>query len=165
METKKIEDFVALLTSKQIKIVCAESITGGLLASTIISIPGASSVLLGSIVSYNPEFKNKVLGVSNQTLHDKTAESFEVTREMVNGIFNLFPTADLYVAVTGVASASVNGYYVDKAIGQIYVVIMYKNSFFEFSEIILKNERNLIRDGAVEAIFNYIIEVVVGKKI
>lgn len=64
METKKIEDFVAFLTSKQIKIVCAESITGGLLASTIISIPGASSVLLGSIVSYNPEFKNKVLGVS-----------------------------------------------------------------------------------------------------
>lgn len=159
METKKIEDFVALLTSKQIKIVCAESITGGLLASTIISIPGASSVLFGSIVSYDPEFKSKVLGVSSQTIHDKTAESFEVTREMVNGIINLFPSADLYVAVTGVASASVNDYYLDKAVGQIYVVIMYKGSFYNFSDIILKNERNLIREGAVEVIFNYILEI------
>jgi len=160
VETKKIEDFVASLTSKQIKIVCAESITGGLLASTIISIPGASSVLLGSIVSYNPEFKNKVLGVNSQTLNDKTAESLEVTKEMVDGIVNLFPSADLYVAITGVASASVNKYYLDKPIGQIYVVIMYKNLFYNFSEIILKNERNLIRDGAVEAIFNYILEIV-----
>lgn len=78
---------------------------------------------------------------------------------MVDGIVTLFPTADLYVAITGVASASVNKYYLDKAIGQIYVVIMYKNLFYNFSEIILKNERNLIRDGAVEAIFNYILEV------
>lgn len=160
METKKIEDFVGLLALKKIKIVCAESITGGLLASTIVSIPGASSVLQGSIVSYNPEFKNKVLGVSNQTIIDKTAESFEVTTEMVNGIVNLFPTADLYVAVTGVASASINEYYIDKAIGQIFVVIFYKDTFYNFSEIISKNERNLIREGAVEAIFNYIIELV-----
>lgn len=160
MNKNKIKEFVHELAEKDIKLVCAESITGGLLASSIVSIPGASSVLLGSIVSYNKDFKNVVLDVSCQIINEKTAESLEVTTEMVNGIVKLFPAADLYIAVTGVASLPVTDYHLDKTVGQIYIAIIYKGIFYSFSEVISGNDRNLIREGTVEAIINYTLEIV-----
>jgi nicotinamide-nucleotide amidase len=159
VDLEKIVDFVNLLTEKEIRIVCAESITGGLLASSIVSIPGASAVLLGSIVTYDKDFKIKVLGVNGDTISANTAESFEVTEEMVKGAINLFPSAELYVAVTGVASIPVNEYSITKEVGEIFIVVNYKNQYFKHSEIIKEEERNLIRMSTVESIFDFITNI------
>ncbi|MBE9660925.1 CinA family protein [Mucilaginibacter myungsuensis] len=74
-------------------IFCAESITAGLLASSIASIGGASGVLKGGVVTYNRHVKTKILGVSGELIDDLTAESQETTNAMCQGIRDLYPDA------------------------------------------------------------------------
>lgn len=146
-------EFNTLLLSKKLTIATAESITAGLLASTIASVPGASSVLKGGIITYNPELKIKILGVSPKTLEQHSAESIETTIEMVKGLSKLNLIADIYVAVTGVASAPINDYKINKPVGQIYVAILFKKQLYSFETIIStnpsENQRNVIREQSV----------------
>lgn len=162
METNKAEEFKNILEEKKLTIVCAESITAGLLASTIASVPGASSILVGSIVTYSPEFKKKVLGVNADTITNHSAESIETTNEMTVGLKKLYPEANIFVSITGVASLSTNSYGIDSKneVGQIYVSIDYKNQNFEKKTILEGGERNKIREQAVEYILDLILEII-----
>ena len=57
----------------------AESCTGGRIAESIISIPGASNYFKGGIVSYTNEIKEKLLGVNHDVLEEQTAVCEEIT--------------------------------------------------------------------------------------
>src|SRR3712207_5097776 len=87
------------LKDKNLSIAFAESITGGMLSSEFVKATGTSDVLLGSIVTYAEAVKQKLLGVKKQTLKLYTAESQQVTNEMVMGLYKLLK-ADMSVAVT-----------------------------------------------------------------
>ncbi|MBS7233058.1 nicotinamide-nucleotide amidohydrolase family protein [Flavobacterium psychroterrae] len=166
MDIEKIKKFNSELIEKKITICCAESITAGLLASTIASIPGASSVLKGSIVTYNPELKISILGVKPETLFKHSAESIETTVEMVNGLVKTYSNAELYVAVTGVASEPLENSGVIKKWGQVYIAIYYNNEIYETDKIIdfIKTDeieiRNEIREKTVDLILEKILEVI-----
>ncbi len=159
-----VSDFNFILKKHNLTIAIAESITAGLLTATITSVAGASSVLKGGIVTYQEELKIKLLGVNPETLKVYSAESMETTIEMVRGLANLGLNSDIYVAVTGVASASVTAYKVIKPIGQIYVAILFKNKLSTFETILKtdsqKDSRNQIREKTVEFVFDKIIHVV-----
>lgn len=160
-------EFNSLLKEKNLTLASAESITAGLLASTIASVAGASSVLKGSIITYSEELKISLLNVCPKTLKTYSAESLETTVEMVKGLSNLGLNSDIYVAVTGVASESVNEYKLTKEIGQIYVAILFKGELFTF-ETVLKpdtpnNSRNQIREKTVRFIFDKVKAVITVK--
>lgn len=159
-----VSDFNFILKKHNLTIAIAESITAGLLTATITSVAGASSVLKGGIVTYQEELKKTLLGVNPETLKVYSAESMETTIEMVRGLANLGLNSDIYVAVTGVASASVTAYKVIKPIGQIYVAILFKNKLSTFETILKtdsqKDSRNQIREKTVEFVFDKIIHVV-----
>ena len=75
----------------------AESVTGGLIASRLTDIPGASEVFRGSVVSYASEVKYDVLGVpEGPVVSAEAAEAMAVGACRVLG-------ADVALAVTGVA--------------------------------------------------------------
>jgi len=162
-----VSDFNFILKKHNLTIAIAESITAGLLTATMASVAGASSVLKGGIVTYQEELKIKLLGVNPETLKVYSAESMETTIEMVRGLANLGLNSDIYVAVTGVASASVTAYKVIKPIGQIYVAILFKNKLSTFETILKtdsqKDSRNEIREKTVEFIFDKVVEVVVKR--
>jgi PncC family amidohydrolase len=177
MERNKVEFFNEKLREKGLTIVCAESITAGLLASTIASVSGASDILKGSIVTYSRELKTSILNVDPRIIDDNTAESIQTTIEMAYGLTKVYPSADIFVAVTGVASESTNGYKLDKEVGQIYVAVYHKNKMNEISKIIdpndvkrandiakqnnvEKTERNIIRELTVESIFDFILSII-----
>lgn len=80
----------------------AESCTGGLIAAALTSVPGASSVLLGSVVTYADEMKRGLLGVGEDTLRDHGAVSEQTACEMASGVREL-TGADVTLAVTGIA--------------------------------------------------------------
>lgn len=80
----------------------AESCTAGMVSSCIASISGASSVLMGGAATYTEEIKERVLGVSPDTLARCTAVSHETAREMADGSRRLF-CSDAAVSVTGYA--------------------------------------------------------------
>ncbi|MBQ6136349.1 MAG: nicotinamide-nucleotide amidohydrolase family protein [Kiritimatiellae bacterium] len=80
----------------------AESCTGGGVGAAITSVPGASEVFAGSVVSYSNDVKRSVLGVDAKSLERFGAVSSEVACEMASGARRLMKT-DLAVSVTGIA--------------------------------------------------------------
>ncbi len=91
-----------LLNERGLKLVLAESCTGGLLGSRITDIPGSSEYFLGSVVAYAYEAKVDLLGVSWDTLNTKGAVSRETVLEMARGIRDRMK-ADIAVSISGIA--------------------------------------------------------------
>jgi len=109
------------LKTRGLKVAFAESMSGGLLSGGLTRIPGASSVLLGSVVCYDAASKTRILGVPEEVLLQSGAESEEVTRSMAEGLPALFPEAGLILAITGSASAPVNDYQISSPPGTVYI--------------------------------------------
>jgi nicotinamide-nucleotide amidase len=80
----------------------AESCTGGRIAESLISIPGASKYFKGGIVCYVDEIKERLLGVDDQVLEEKTAVCEEVACQLVTGACKALNT-DFAIAATGFA--------------------------------------------------------------
>ena len=96
------EYLVELLKNRGLSVSCAESCTGGLIASQITQAPGASVVFPGGVVSYSNAIKSKVLNVKRQVLTQYGAVSQEVVHSMLSGILDLMET-DIGVSVSGIA--------------------------------------------------------------
>ncbi len=95
-------DIIALAIEKGVTLGCAESLTGGLVASALVDIPGASTVFKGSVVAYDLMVKHDLLGVSAALLAEKGAVNAEVARAMAEGAQAALGV-DLAVSTTGVA--------------------------------------------------------------
>jgi nicotinamide-nucleotide amidase len=93
---------VRLLTERKQTLALAESCTGGGLANRITNVPGASAVLLASLVTYANEAKEKFLGVRPETLAAHGAVSEAVAREMAEGVRRA-TGAHYALSVTGIA--------------------------------------------------------------
>jgi nicotinamide-nucleotide amidase len=102
----------------------AESCTGGLVAKSLTDHPGSSTYFVGSVVAYQNEVKEKVLGVSRQTLEQHGAVSAEVCEAMARGAREIF-AADLGIAVTGIAGPG--GETPEKPVGLVYVGLATKD--------------------------------------
>ncbi len=87
---------------KRLRIVTAESCTGGLVAGAICSIAGASDVFERGFVTYTNRAKQEVLGVPGDLLADHGAVSEPVARFMAEGALEA-SNAHVAVAITGVA--------------------------------------------------------------
>ena len=93
-------ELVNTLSEKKLTIGSIESMTGGLFASTITSIPGASKVFKGSVISYSPLIKENVVGVKKETIDKFGVVSKEVAYEMAVKGKQLLDV-DVCVSVTG----------------------------------------------------------------
>ena len=93
-----------LLKERGATLSAAESCTGGEIAHLITTIPGASEYFLGSVTSYSPEVKQKVLAVSEKIIEEKGIVSSEVAASMAEGVRAL-TGSDFSVATTGWADA------------------------------------------------------------
>ncbi len=80
----------------------AESVSGGLGASLVTDVPGASGYFLASFVTYSDESKIKVLGVKEETLLRYGAVSAPVAKQMASGA-RMIACADIGASCTGIA--------------------------------------------------------------
>jgi nicotinamide-nucleotide amidase len=98
----KAEELVALASNKGLRLACAESCTGGLVAAALTDIAGASAVFERGFVTYSNDSKVDLLGVAPETLAEYGAVSAQTAREMALGAL-ANSRADLAVAITGIA--------------------------------------------------------------
>ena len=103
---------------KKLKIVTAESCTGGLIASLLTEEAGASEVFERGFVTYSNQAKEDALGVPRDLLDAHGAVSAEVARAMALGALK-HSKADLSVAVTGIAGPG--GGTADKPVGLVHI--------------------------------------------
>ena len=109
-----------LLESKGMKLCCAESCTGGLIAKMLTDIPGASDTFNGGVVGYANHVKNKALDVSLHALETYGAVSHQVATRMAEGACAL-TGSDVGVAVTGIAGPG--GGTEEKPVGLVYIAV------------------------------------------
>ncbi|MEU7101618.1 CinA family protein [Streptomyces longwoodensis] len=95
-------DVVGLLTVRGQSLAVAESLTGGLVAAEITSVPGASKAFRGSVTAYATELKHAVLGVDADLLAARGAVDPQVAQQMAAGVRAALG-ADWGIATTGVA--------------------------------------------------------------
>lgn len=112
------EEIGALLVTRGLTLVTAESCTGGLVAHRITDVPGSSAYFLGGFVAYANEAKEEILGVRHETLLAHGAVSEETALEMARGA-RLRLGADLGISTTGIAGPA--GGTPDKPVGLVYV--------------------------------------------
>jgi nicotinamide-nucleotide amidase len=80
----------------------AESLTGGLVTATLVSVPGASKVVRGGVVAYATDLKARLLGVDADLLAERGAVDEAVAAQMAAGV-RAATGADVGLATTGVA--------------------------------------------------------------
>ena len=96
------QQVVEQCVERQLTVATAESLTGGLVAGALTSVPGASRVVRGAVVAYATDIKASVLGVDATLLATVGAIDERVAVQMAAGVARLLG-ADLGLACTGVA--------------------------------------------------------------
>lgn len=118
------EALVSALREKGLTVAVAESCTGGLVAARITDVSGASSVLLGGLVTYTEGAKQSLLGVKKGSLARFSAVSEQVAREMAEGARARLG-ADIGISTTGYAGPT-GGTEADP-VGTVYIGIATKD--------------------------------------
>ncbi|MDO5690408.1 MAG: competence/damage-inducible protein A [Tissierellia bacterium] len=138
------------LVESQLRVSCAESITGGMIAAKLINYPGISEVLKESYIVYSDEAKRDLLGVSAQLLKEHSAVSEQVLSEMLDGLKKR-TGADVCLATTGYAGPG------GEEVGLVYYGCIYRNE----REIIsrkFKGDRNTIRKRVTREALNLLMK-------
>lgn len=112
------EKLVSLLKEKQMTISTAESCTGGLIAGAIVNAAGASDVLNESYITYANEAKERLVGVTHETLETFGAVSEETAREMAIGTAKV---AQAQVGLSSTGIAGPGGGTEKKPVGLVYI--------------------------------------------
>lgn len=131
MKTPDVQGLVQQFLQQKLTLALAESCTCGLVAAQLAPAAGVSEVLLGSVVTYHVEAKQKLLGVKKETLTTYSAESQQTTNEMAAGLHRHLPAADVCVAVTGLCGPGASAT-PDKPIGTVFVTVLLDGHAHEY---------------------------------
>lgn len=165
LNSEMIEKAFNLLKRKNIHLITAESLTGGLIASQFTHFSGASDVVWGGFVTYNTYAKTCLLGVPNSTIARYGVISSQVAIAMAIGALQSVPKEILNkenfiaVAVTGIAGPnSVE----EKPVGTVFMGLVYhknSNKTEKTKEFHFCGNRDEIRNLTVQNVAKEIIEL------
>lgn len=157
METSLLSqsaEILGLLRSYHVKLVTAESCTGGLLAALLTHHAGSSDVTEGGLVTYSNGLKMSVLGVRAATLSDYGAVSAETVKEMSAGALGVALEASIAISISGIAGPS--GGSAEKPVGLVWFGIMKRGKPAQAYHKIFSGDRTAIRSQAAAYAFTLI---------
>lgn len=96
------QDVIAALKEKALTVATCESLTGGMIASTLVDVPGASQVVRGGLVTYQTDTKTLLADVPAALIAEKGVVSAEIARAMAEGARARLQS-DIAVSATGMA--------------------------------------------------------------
>jgi nicotinamide-nucleotide amidase len=150
----KLQD---ILRNNKKTITCAESCTGGLIASMITEVSGSSDIFRGSVVTYCNEIKEQELQVKKQTMIEHGVVSTHVVEEMCMGVSKKF-AADFSMAVSGVAGPG--GGTKDKPVGTVCYAIFYGFEKIKSEKLSLTGSRKEIQIQSAKIILREIFKFI-----
>lgn len=119
-----------LLAEKKLTITFIESASAGYLSHRFSLSPYSGDVLLGGLVCYDVWMKENVLKVPSELIDEYTAESLEVTRELIEKSKTMLKS-DLYVACTGLLKRG-GSETKEKPVGTFFYCIYYRGKIHDF---------------------------------
>ncbi len=145
---KRAEAILAAYRRAGLRLVTAESCTGGLIAACLTEIAGASDVVERGFVAYSNEAKHEVLGVPKALIERHGAVSTEVAAAMAEGAL-AHSRAEVAIAVTGIAGPG--GATPDKPVGLVHLACRRRGHPPLDERHVFDDDRAAVRLAAVEA--------------
>jgi PncC family amidohydrolase len=149
------ERLIARLTAKSLKIVTAESCTGGLLADSLVQVPGASQVFWGGFVTYSVVAKRAILGLDEERIHRYGLVSAEIAGDMAEAAL-VSSDADVSVSITGLAGPESDGS--ATPVGTVWIGVAVRGKPADASLLHYCGSRNEIRLAATQDALNIVLE-------
>ncbi len=160
LSDEKMEQVVfRLLEEQKSTVAIAESCTGGYIEHLLTSLPGASKIFNGGVVSYSNEAKMKLLGVKSETLERFGAVSEEVAAEMALGVMHTF-NSDHSLAVSGIMGPG--GGTETKPVGAVCIAAAGEEGVFTRTIKLNYNRDKNIRATAIAAL-NFLRQALAGQ--
>lgn len=152
------EQIVEKCTKMHEYVTTAESCTGGMTASSLVDVPGCSGIYKEGYITYSNGAKEKLLGVSAETLRRHGAVSRECACEMAEGAAH---RAHCRYAVSTTGIAGPDGGTKDKPVGLVYIACYAHGETFVYRNQFAGNRSQIRRQAARKAleILNEHIEV------
>ena len=145
---------IKLLIRKKIKISVVESCTGGLLASAITSISGASKIFNLGLITYSNQAKIKILKVNKNIIKRFGAVSYECCYAMVNNLSRISKT-NINVSITGIAGP--RGGTKKKPVGLVYIGLKKGNKIQIIKCLFKSKKRSSIQKATVKKALNLVL--------
>ena len=148
---------VKLLRLKKMKLSLAESCTGGLLASNITSISGASKIFTLGLVTYSNQSKIKILKVPKKIIIKHGAVSYETCLSMVQNLSKI-SRSNISLSITGIAGPK--GGTRNKPVGLVYIGIK-KGTKISIKKYLFKSKNRFeIQKASVKSALNLIFSFI-----
>ena len=148
---------VKLLRFKKIKISLAESCTGGMLASSITSISGASKIFTLGLVTYSNQSKIKILKVPKKIIIKHGAVSYETCLSMVLNLSKI-SRSNISLSITGIAGPK--GGTKNKPVGLVYIGIKKGTKILIKKYLFKSKNRFVIQKASVKSALNLILSFI-----
>lgn len=150
---------VKIIANQNKTLATAESCTGGLLSQRITSVSGSSEVFGFGVCTYSNEMKQKILGVSAQTLENYGAVSQQTACEMAKGSMN-YAKADYGVGITGLAGPG--GGSEEKPVGLVYIAVCNAQGVTVKRTFWADRSRQSVREMAAQTALDMIRRLALG---
>ncbi len=152
-----IQKIHTLFREKNLTLSVAESCTGGLISHLITTLPGASAFFEAGVVSYSAAVKEKMLGVSPETIARYGVVSEQVVREMAKNIRRL-TGSDFSLSTSGNLGPDVLE---EKEKGLVYIAVSREGETLS-KELRLKGNREENKEEASRLALEFLVEIVEG---
>ena len=153
--TSPAAELISAFRARGLRLSLAESCTGGMIASALTDIAGASDVFCGSAVTYENAAKENILGVSHKTITEHGAVSEECAREMAEGSKRIF-TSDVALSVTGIAGPG--GAVPGKPVGTVWFGCASSEGTSAF-KCLFEGSRSEVRAAVVERALRHLLSL------
>jgi nicotinamide-nucleotide amidase len=144
---------VHALVDRRETLATAESLTGGLVAATIVEIPGVSAVFRGGLVVYATDLKARLAGVPEDLLQERGPVDGDVAAALARGVRERCG-ADWGLATTGVAGPEPQD---GKPVGLVYVAVADRSGAV-VRELKLDGNREAVRTESVTAVLQLLTD-------
>lgn len=145
-------DAVAALRAAGASVATAESLTGGLVCATLVTVPGASTVVRGGVVAYAPDLKSSLLGIDPALIAERGTVDADVAAAMASGARDRLD-ATYGLATTGVAGPDASE---GKPAGTVHIAIAGPHGV-ETGLLALSGDRDTIRERTVAALLSMLV--------
>ena len=152
-----MKSLIRLLTKKKLKVSFAESCTGGLLASSITSINGASKIFNLGLITYSNQAKIKILKVNKNIINKYGAVSKECCKSMVQNLSKI-SKSKINISITGIAGPG--GASKNKPVGLVYIGIKKGKTLLIKENRFKSKKRNLIQTLTVKEAIKTMLKLI-----
>ena len=146
---KQSQDLLKICKHKKIYLTTAESCTGGMIASSIVSINGSSSIFKSGIITYSNESKAEFLKIPLELININGAVSEVIAFKMAENVLSIM-NSSLSIAVTGIAGPS--GSSNDKPVGLVWIGIGTKKNILTKKYLFQGNRLKVRQQTTLEAL-------------